>query len=384
MPALARAAAVRPRTLPIAARLPLLAIGVACLLGGLWGALGRVGFAFPPIQPDAVAFHGALLVSGFLGTLICLERAVALGRWWGLSAPLASGLGGLSLLWAPGAPGVLAMTLAGVALVAVLLALFRVQPSWAGAVGVLGAAAWASGSALFGLGFELPRAVDFWAAFLVLTIAGERLELARFLAPSRLDRASFAVACAATAVGPVLALVAPDAGSRVAGSGLGALAVWLGLRDMARRGVRRAGLTRFSAVCLLSGYVWLGVAGGLELVGGAGLASPAYDAWLHALFVGFVMAMIFGHAPIVFPTLLGREVPFRSVFYVHVVLLHATLALRVAGDLLGLPPAVRWGGLGNALAILVFFANTALSVARGSARRGAWPGAPPHSRPPAG
>jgi len=354
---------------PVAARLPFLALGIVCLLTGLAGGLGRLGIALPSLRPGLVAFHGPLMVAGFLGTLVSLERAVALGRPWAFAAPLAAGAGALGLAFAPGPLPALVLTLAGVVLLANLLTLQRVQASWAGATIAAGAACWTLGNALLAAGFAIPALLPWWIAFLALTIAGERLELARYLSPSRADRASFAAACAAVIAGAALALVDAAAGARLLGAGLAALALWLVLRDMARRSIRREGLTRFSGVCLLSGYVWLGVAGALGLVAGALSAGPLYDAWLHAFFLGFVMAMIFGHAPIIFPTLLARPIPFRSGFYAHLALLHASLAVRVAGDLLGLPEAVRWGGVGNVLAILLFFASTLASLLRAQRAR---------------
>ena len=50
--------------------------------------------------------------------------------------------------------------------------------------------------------------------------------------------------------------------------------------DVARRTVRQSGLTRFTAVCLLSGYFWLAVSGVLAVYFGTVLAGAAYDAIL--------------------------------------------------------------------------------------------------------
>jgi len=36
---------------------------------------------------------------------------------------------------------------------------------------------------------------------------------------------------------------------------------------------------------------------------------PAYDAGLHTIFRGFVMSMIFAHAPVIVPSALGRPLP---------------------------------------------------------------------------
>jgi nitrite reductase (NO-forming) len=45
-------------------------------------------------------------------------------------------------------------------------------------------------------------------------------------------------------------------GNRIAGLGMLALALWLGRFDVARFTVRKAGLSRFIAMCLLAGYAW--------------------------------------------------------------------------------------------------------------------------------
>jgi len=121
-------------------------------------------------------------------------------------------------------------------------------------------------------------------------------------------------------------------------------------------------------VCLLSGYVWLGVAGAIALATGASTPGPVYDALLHAVFLGFVVAMIFGHAPIVFPAILGKPLPFRSTFYVHLAILHVSVALRLIGDLVeSLARARAWGGLLNAVALLIFVMNSAWSIGASSA-----------------
>ena len=95
-------------------RLPLLILGMLSLLAGLAGGLVRVGWAVPSVPPEAVAQHGALMLAGFLGTLISLEKAVALQRAFGYAAPVLIGVGTISL-WAGGpvAPGRAAIALGG-------------------------------------------------------------------------------------------------------------------------------------------------------------------------------------------------------------------------------------------------------------------------------
>ena len=206
------------------------------------------------------------------------------------------------------------------------------------------------------------RVVFWWAGFIVLTIAGERLELARLVRRSAAGHVAFLLGAGLFVVGVSLTTIGLDAGVRVVGAGAIALTLWLARHDVARRTIRQPGLPRFIAICLLSGYGWLGVSGVLALVSGDVAGGPRYDAVLHALFLGFAFAMIFGHAPIIFPAVLGWPVSFRPAFYGHLVLLHLSLCLRVAGDLVPSLPARQWGGLLNAVTLLLFFFNTGYSI----------------------
>jgi len=229
----------------------------------------------------------------------------------------------------------------------------------------LGALVWLGGNGLWLAGWPMASAVLWWAGFLVLTIAGERLELNRLLRLSHRSYLVFAAALGLLLAGLVVASMIFDAGMRIAGGGLLALAVWLLHYDIARRTVRQAGLTRFIAISLLSGYVWLGASGLLAMVYGGILAGPLYDAILHTLFLGFVMAMIFGHAPVIFGAVLGLAVPFHRAFYTHLALLHVSLALRLVGDLAPWWPGRYWGGFLNVLTVLLFLGNTARAVRQG-------------------
>jgi hypothetical protein len=144
-------------------------------------------------------------------------------------------------------------------------------------------------------------------------------------------------------------------GIKITSTGLILLALWLLRHDIARRTVRQSGLTRFIASCLLSGYVWLIVAGSIGLIYGGIPAGPIYDAMLHSIFLGFVFSMIFGHAPIIFPAILNFDIQYKPVFYLPLILLHLTLILRIVGDLMGLVVLRKWAGLANVLVVMLYF-----------------------------
>jgi hypothetical protein len=340
------------------ARFPLMALAIVALLTALWGGLARLGWAIPLPFPTLIIAHGPLMVCGFLGTLIGIERAVALGYAWTYTTPLLTALGVIALL--VNLPAPVCMTLASAGLVAVFGVIGHRQLGLATLTMTLGAVLWLFGNALWLTGRPLVQVVPWWEGFLLLTIAGERLELSRLLRLSMAQRLMFLVAMALLLVGLVVTSTHLDMGVRLTGVGHIALAWWLLRYDIARRTVQQTGLTRFIAACLLAGYVWLGVGGALHWRFGGVFAGPHYDAMLHTVFVGFVFSMIFGHAPIVLPAVLGRSLAYHPLFYLAPLLLHASLVLRMAGDLLGWSSGRQWGGLLNAVAVLLFFGTLAV------------------------
>lgn len=350
-------------------RAPLVALAVVALFAGLWGGLIRLGLLTPTALSAADAEHGPLMALGFLGTLISLERAVALGRPWAYAAPLAAGSGALiALTGAPDALGPALVSFAGFLLLGAHLVLQRRQPSAHNLVMGLGALAWCAAALDWMAGADASAFAPLLAGFLVLTIVGERLELTRAAHRSQRARGLLLAAVAVFCLGLAVSLGAERIGVRIAGAGLLAQALWLARHDIARRTVRIAGITRYMASALLAGYAWLLCAGALWLLTPSFNDGPAYDAELHAVFLGFVMSMIFAHAPVIVPAVLRVQLPYHRGFYAQLALLHVSLAARlIGGDLLGDHAAWRWGGAGNAAAILLFLAATALAVAGASA-----------------
>lgn len=337
------------------------------LLTGLWAGLARMSWLLPIPNSQFVLVHGPLMVVGFLGTLIGLERAVALKRWWAYGIPVLSVASALSALLA--ATPQLAASLAAVAsilMVAVFVTLYRQYPSEHFIVMALSGLGWLVGNALWFMeeaGFVF---VPWWVGFLVLMIAGERLELSRVRRPSATVRTIFQLSLGIAITGIVYSLFDFHFGLRIAGAGLLMIALWLLRYDLAWQSARQAGLPRFMALCLIAGYVWLAAGGLLWIVFAAFFsAGPRYDAMLHAIFLGFVFSMIFAHAPIILPTITGLRLPFGDLFYLHAGLLHLSVLLRIAGDLGPWLSLQRWGGLLNVLAILLFLANNIRAVRNG-------------------
>jgi hypothetical protein len=336
-------------------RFPLVLVSLLTLIIGGCVGLERMGWVIPG-WPQAAPLiqHGPLMISGFLGTLIGVERGVALRRPWAYLGPLFSGLGAIVLLAGPSQAAPYLMTVSSLMLVIVFGVIVRQHPAFYTITMALGAVAWLAGNSMWLLGQTVFQVVHWWIAFLILTIAGERLELSRLLRLPGSSRLSFGVVILILLAGLLGSILAPDTGVRVTGVGDVLLAVWLFFYDIAGRTLRQSGLPRYAAVCLLAGYVWLGAGGLIMLVFGVQIAGLLYDAMLHALTVGFIMSMIFGHAPIILPAVLKRPVVYVSALYAPLSLLHLSILLRVVADISSWGIGRKWGGLLNAAAILVF------------------------------
>jgi hypothetical protein len=198
----------------------------------------------------------------------------------------------------------------------------------------------------------------------VLTIAGERLELAR-LAMGPGAGTKLLLLATGLVTGIVAALLWPAAGYPLLGVALLALVGWLAAHDVARRTVRATGLTRFMALSMLAGYGWLVVAGSAWAVTGPAYDGAVYDAVIHAVFLGFTISMIMAHAPVILPAVIRRPLPYHPVLLVPAGLLQVSLLLRLwCGDALGIDGARTVGGVLNVVALLGFVVVAAWSALR--------------------
>lgn len=330
------------------------------LLGAVGGGLVRLGAlpaqAIGPTGTHAIGAHGAVMMAGFFGALIALERAVALRR--GLWVPALAALGGW-LAWGGGL-----WTAAGALWVASALGLVALY-AWAGwhramslplAGEASGALALVVANAAFAAG-QIDAARIGWSAFLVLTIAGERRELTRLVKLPPWAAQGFLAVWAGAVTAVLIAPLRPALAGLLWWVAMALLAAWLLRFDVATRQWRARGWAGHTALCLLAGYAWLALAAALGLAG-QGVA------W-HALWLGFVMAMVFGHAPIMLPALAGwRPAPTRWAL-LPLGVLGASLLLRVAASVGGWPAGLAAAGAGHALAFVLFGATMVRAVRRG-------------------
>jgi hypothetical protein len=345
------------------------ALAALNLLVGASGGLARLGLATPQA---AIGVHGAVMACGFFGALIALERAVALRRLAGLTAPLAAGVGGVLAWTLPGtaAPAQAAWLLAAGALVGLYIQAW-VTRAWSLPllVELCGALCWGAGTVAWAAD-SLAAAVTGWTAFLVLTIAAERRELTQMFRLSvfaqRLFVAIISVPLAAVTLATAAAFGA-DTNAFVSGpwwASCAVLAIWLLRWDMAPRQWASPGWRGHTAQCLSIGYCWL-LAGSLLGLAGPRLPGGGTALALHAVLLGFVVAMVFGHAPIILPTLTGLRPVYSGWARAPIWILSASLVLRGAAALEGSGQWLAVAGVGHALAIGWFACVMFIGTLRG-------------------
>ena len=329
---------------------------VLVLLAGIAGGLLRAGVLLPGIgTPNwvgrAAVWHGALMVGGFMGSMIGVERAVALKHPLAWSAPAASAAAALAfLLGAPRIGGVLLVAAAG-AFGGANLVLVRRQPAHHTLLLLVAAIAWLAGNVLALAGAAGTAVVPWWFTFLLLTVAAERLEMTRLMRRRPAAQPLLALVVLALLGGAAASAVAPVAGGIAYGAALVLLAAWLLVFDTARRTAGAGGLPRYMALCLLGGYLWLAASGVAWAAAASGL--PVRDAALHAIGLGFLGSMVLGHAPVILPAVARIKLAFGPVFYVPLAALHLSLLARLGPGLLD----ARWrsaGAVANVLALLLF------------------------------
>lgn len=334
------------------------------LLAGLDGALLLLGVWSPVMSTRLSKWHGPLMVLGFVGTVICLERAVALGHRLAYLVPAMSGFGVIVLL-APlpfdsARAGLALLTLAQLGLLTIYVPLWRRSHDDAVVIQGAGAFCAAGAAAFLTTGAHVSQIVGWLACYMILTICGERLELSR-LTMAR-NRALSAL-CLAVVAALLVSVVSPAIGWRVLGVVLIGLAVWLCRHDVARGGLRRGGQAAYIGTLLMIGYLWLATAGIVCTIQRPPTSRNGYDAVVHSLFLGFTMGMILGHAPIILPAVLQVRLEWTTWFWLPAFLLEASLLVRIGiGDGLDRSAAVQAGGTVNVLSLLTLVAVIATHI----------------------
>ena len=281
-------------------RIPFMLAAVLNLIAGIWAGLIRLGWNLP-LTPVAV-HHGAIMMGGFLATLIALEKAIPLKRNIALVVPVISAL---SLLMAvPGYyhTGLYFLIAGSVGLFIIHASYLYLHPRDLSIVLMLvGAGSLIVGNAMLIRTQFYPASFPWWMGFLILTITAERIELSKFLPVSTNARYLLLSFLALFLLG--LLIPFHGIGKYISAASMIGIAIWMLKHDVMRIGLKKKGLTRFSSISLLIANGWL-IVNGILLMSMPDTAF-SYDILVHSFFIGYTFAMIFAHGPIILPGVLG-------------------------------------------------------------------------------
>lgn len=340
-------------------RIPFLLIAFFCLITGVFAGLARLGWtqiAFP-----AMIHHGGIMIGGFLGTLISLEKIIPLKKKWLYVFPLLAGCSVIAFFAGSSAYAFALLLSSSAGLSGVFFAYWLRERSLIYALMFVGALSWLIGNVLMLQENFYPLAIAWWMGFALLVICAERIELMKFLPVTQKNKYFFTALLMLFIAGAALSF--HGIGSTFAGISLIACSLWLLKFDLIGITIKKTGLQKFVAFSLMAGYVSLLLTGVFLL--SLSNQAFAYDITLHTFFIGFVFSMIFAHGPIILPGVIGSSVkPFHRILYFWLILLHASWILRMAG---GVALQMEWrmiSGIISFTAILGYLFSIAILTSR--------------------
>lgn len=332
---------------------PIAVIGLLFGMAGGWIRLGHLVFPLP----ETAVHHGALMVGGFLGTLISLERAMVLkGRFW-LLVPLLSGLSVPFFVAGWAILGSYILLGASVGLMVIMYFQILLNPTKYQYVMSFGAVCWMLGNfALVYSGF-VPAVVPWWVGFILFTIVGERLELSRFLPTPKWAKRALSLFLVLFFVG--LLIPFHNHGSWMMGAVVIGISFWLLQFDMSKITALKSSQFRYIGIGLRVGYLWLTLHGIILALMSAHRLH--YDLYIHTFFLGFTFSMIWAHAPIILPMILGiKGNMYHPILWIGWWLFQLSLLLRIFSSILGLFEFRSIFGVANGYFILGQFVLMAI------------------------
>jgi hypothetical protein len=342
-----------------AERLPFVFMAMLSLIAGLTAGLQRIGWSLP--VEGVASSHGPIMIGGFIGTLITLEKIIPLKNKLLYILPVISAASVVFSFFGMAAYSTTCLLSASAGLSVVFLIYWVRERSLIYAMMFLGAACWLTGNISFAINNFYPIAVPWWMAFVLLIISSERLELMKFLPVRQSQKLFFSGILLFFLIACILSF--HGAGNYFAAFSLVAAPIWLMRYDVVSINLKKDGLSKYVGISLLSGYTALLVCG--ILIPFLTTAPLGYDALIHVFFIGFVFSMIFAHGPIILPGVLGIQVkPFHPVLYLWLALLQASWLLRTFSDIALEIQLRKYSGLISAIAIVGYFLSIATITIR--------------------
>jgi len=340
-------------------RIPFMLLAMFNLLAGMAAGLVRIGWRFEvhSLAPS----HGAIMVGGFLGTLIALEKLIPLKNKVLYAIPILSSGSLLAFCLDMPQEAILMITVASFSLSGVFAFYYFKHRELQFLIMLAGALCWLTGNVLLYSENFYPLSFPMWLGFILLIIVGERIEITKFLPVKNKQKALLFGLLTLYVVSAFISF--HGIGSIAAGVSLIGISLWLLRYDVIRMSVTKSGLTKYVAITLLCGYLALLICGVFFISLNGSIMS--YDVLVHTFFLGFVFAMIFAHGPIILPGVLGISIkPFHKIFYVWLIVLQISWLSRTFADSVLDFQLRQISGALSVVAILGYFISLAVVTIR--------------------
>lgn len=340
-------------------RLPIMLFAMICLFSGLWGGLTRIGWNM--VVLPVTAHHGAVMVGGFLGTLIALEKVIPLKKKFLLLIPILNALSIVFFFFSQPKISIYILIISSACLSLVFLYYLLRHRNIIYLLMSVGALCWLTGNITLLTRLFYPIAFPWWIAFILLIITAERLELMKFLPVSKAAINLFLAILLCFLIGCTLSF--HGIGSFISGLALMGISSWLMRHDVISINMKKKDLPKFVGISLLCGYIALLLTG----IFAFSLSDQwlTYDAIVHTFFLGFAFSMIFAHGPIILPGILGISItPFSKILYGWLFILQTSWIIRIFADVMVELNIRKISGLLSTIAILGYFITLVILTVR--------------------
>jgi len=335
-------------------RIPFMVLAGLNLLAGLTAGLTRIGW---DLEINRLApSHGAIMVGGFLGTLISLEKLIPLKKGILYLIPILSGGSLIVFCLGRSLEAILMITIASFFLSGLFAYYYFKHRESQYLIMLAGGLCWLVGNILLYSSNFYPLSFPLWLGFILLIIVGERIEITKFLPVTKKEKSILYAMLFIYVLSACLSF--HGVGNIVAAISLIGISLWLLRYDMIKINLSKSGLTRYVAVALLCGYMALLLCG-IFIVSLNG-SMMSYDIVVHTFFLGFVFSMIFAHGPIILPGVLGISIkPYHKLFYLWLTVLQVSWLTRAYADNSLDAYLRKISGAASAVAILGYFISLA-------------------------
>ncbi|GIW22650.1 MAG: hypothetical protein KatS3mg068_1657 [Candidatus Sericytochromatia bacterium] len=344
--------------------IPFLLLAIFNIVIGILIGLYRSGWQINFVNQDIVYLHGPIMINGFLLTLINLERTVAIRKKVAFIGAFLSGIS-FFLLFLEVDQLIIKflILLSSFNLIFIYLYALKIDKEIHIYIQIMGTCFLIIGNILWIYNYYFTHISLWWISFLLFTISGERLELSKLKNFSNTSKKIFILSILLTTSSLFLSFYSYNISTRILGISFFIIMLWFFKYDIALNMLKNNSLTRFIAICIINGYLWLGISSMIIIINGQFIIGNfLYDAFLHSFFLGFVISMIFAHAPIIFPAILRIKINYSHIFYTHLVFLNISIITRIIADIMNLYYLLKISTILNSMAILLFLINTLISI----------------------